>query len=274
MESKSVLVTVLVTGASGGIGRAIATAFARAGARVICHANSRETELKAWLSKQEWRERAEVLQADLRRPFEVESVDVCVANAGARPPEPQPLAEQDEERVRDTIDVNLTGAIRTAQAFLRSVRRRQARGTSLVFIGSTAASCGEAGWADYAAAKAGLAGLMLSLKNEIVRHDPRGRVNLVEPGWTVTDVPRPALEDHEAVARVIQTMPLRQLATADDIAQTVLWLCSPAARHVTGQKITVAGGMEGRVLWDRDDIDPDEITRDAARRATPRRRES
>jgi 3-oxoacyl-[acyl-carrier protein] reductase len=256
--------TALVTGASGGIGRAIALAFAAEGARVICHTHRAEPELRNWLKSQEWRDRAEVYQADLREPLDLDRfgrVDVCVANAGARPRQPEPLHEQSTERVEETIDVNLTGAIRTAQAFLRSVERHGGDGASLLFIGSTAASFGEAGWADYAAAKAGLWGLVQSLKNEIVRIDPRGRVNLVEPGWTMTHVPRPALEDPDAVTRVVRTMALRQLATADDIARTVVWLSSPtAARHVTGQQITVAGGMEGRLLWDRDEIDPRSIT--------------
>ena len=256
--------TALVTGASGGIGRAIALAFAAEGARVICHTHRRETELRDWLKTREWSGQAEVYQADLRQPLDFDRfgrIDICVANAGARPRTAAPLHTQAIERVEETIDVNLTGAIRTAQAFLRSIESHGGDGASLLFIGSTAASFGEAGWADYAAAKAGLWGLVQSLKNEIVRLDPRGRVNLVEPGWTMTHVPRPALDDPDAVTRVVQTMPLRQLAKADDIARTVVWLSSPtAARHVTGQQVTVAGGMEGRLLWDRDEIDPRSVT--------------
>ncbi|MEM7306689.1 MAG: SDR family oxidoreductase [Planctomycetota bacterium] len=86
---------------------------------------------------------------------------------------------------------------------------------------------------------------------------PRARVNLVEPGWTVTEMVRAELDDDSHLERVGSTMPLQQLARAQDIAQTMVYLSSPRlARHVTGQTITVAGGMEGRLLWQPGEIDP------------------
>ena len=108
---------------------------------------------------------------------------------------------------------------------------------------------GEAGHADYSAAKAAIAhGLALSLKNEIVRTAPLARVNVVAPGWTVSPMTEGELTE-EAVARVTATMALRKVATAEDVARAIVFLCSPlAAGHVTGQTITVAGGMEGRLL--------------------------
>jgi 3-oxoacyl-[acyl-carrier protein] reductase len=82
-----------------------------------------------------------------------------------------------------------------------------------------------------------------------VRLDPAGRVNVVEPGWTVTPAVAGSLSA-EDVDRVTRTMALRRVADVDDIASAVLFLASPvAARHVTGEVITVAGGMEGRTLW-------------------------
>ena len=125
---------------------------------------------------------------------------------------------------------------------------------------ATAARVGERGHSDYATAKAGLAGLMESLKNEIVDLDPYGRVNIVEPGWTVTHMARPVLDQPGVIAGVVRTMPLRQLGRAVDVARAAAWLSSPlAARHVSGQVVSVSGGMEGRVRWEQDAVDEDAV---------------
>ena len=150
-------------------------------------------------------------------------------------------------RWKKTLDENLTATFLTARGYLRHVE--QAEQGSLVLVGSTAGIFGEAGHADYSASKAGMThGLLLSLKNEVVRSAPTARVNLVAPGWTVTPMTEKDLND-ELVDRVTKTMPLRKVATAEDVARAIVFLCSPlAAGHLTGQVITVAGGMEGRLL--------------------------
>jgi 3-oxoacyl-[acyl-carrier protein] reductase len=91
-------------------------------------------------------------------------------------------------------------------------------------------------------------GLLLSLKNEIVRIAPLGRVNTVCPGWTESPMTRTALTDPELVQRVTRTMPLRKVARPEDVARQVVVLASDElSGHVTGQVVMVAGGMEGRV---------------------------
>jgi 3-oxoacyl-[acyl-carrier protein] reductase len=245
---------VLVTGAAGGIGSAVARVLAAEGARVGVHyrssrdaAESLAAEIGGVALGADLRDEA---QADALVPNAVEALgrlDACVANAGTWDPEHVPLAHMSLERWRDTIESNLTATFLTARAYLRHVESTKAG--SLVLIGSTAGIFGEAGHADYASTKAAMTGgLLLSLKNEIVETAPLARVNLVAPGWTVSPMTENDLTE-ETVARVTSTMPLRKVATVDDIARAVAFLCSPrAAGHVTGQVITVAGGMEGRLL--------------------------
>ena len=239
---------VLVTGASGGIGAECARAFAAEGADLVVH-------------YRHGRERAEavgvgqLVQADLTREDEVErmfaeagNLDVCAAVAGVWPREDVPVWELPLSRWEDTLRANLTITFLTARGFLRQVER-SGHG-SLVLVGSTAGLVGEAGHSDYAAAKSAiLGGLLLSLKNEIVRIAPLGRVNAVAPGWTVSPMTRAELDDPELVQRVTRTMPLRKVARPEDVARQVVVLASDElSGHVTGQVVTVAGGMEGRVL--------------------------
>lgn len=244
-----------LTGASGGIGAALVQAFLAEGARIVAHSRRGVPEGEAVLSTLgDVRSPASLEAAMLRAEERFGRVDVCVANAGIWPAESLTIDELPEARVREVMEVNLLGAMWTARAFFASLRRTGPRadghGASLLFIGSTAGRFGEAGHAEYAASKAALRGLVLSLKNEIVAIDPRARVNLVEPGWTVTPMAAATLSRDGSADRVTRTMPLRQLASPDDVARAVLFLSSPAmARHVSGETITVAGGMEGRALW-------------------------
>jgi 3-oxoacyl-[acyl-carrier protein] reductase len=201
---------------------------------------------------------APILGADLRIESEADGLfegavgelgglDVCAAVAGRWPEEHVPLWALPLERWEATLRENLTVTYLTARGFLREVER-SGHG-SLVLIGSTAGLFGEAGHADYAAAKSAvIGGLLLSLKNEIVRIAPRGRVNAVCPGWTESPMTRSTLDDPDLVRRVTRTMPLRKVARPEDVARQVVVLASDElSGHVTGQVVTVAGGMEGRV---------------------------
>jgi 3-oxoacyl-[acyl-carrier protein] reductase len=248
---------VLVTGASGGIGAACARAFAAEGARVAVHyhrGRDRAETLAEELGG------APILNADLTVEDDADAlvdaarealgrVDVCAAVAGAWPSEDVPVWQLPLERWRATLDANLTATFLTARAFLREVERNRAG--SLVLVGSTAGIFGEAGHADYAAAKSAiLCGLLLSLKNEVTRIAPAARVNAVAPGWTVSPMTRGHV-DEERVQRLSRTMALRKVAQPEDVARQVVVLASDVlSGHVTGQVVTIAGGMEGRVVHD------------------------
>jgi 3-oxoacyl-[acyl-carrier protein] reductase len=245
---------VLVTGASGGIGSACARAFAAEGADVVVHyhrGRDRAEALASELGEARIAGADLTVEADVERLFaELGKLDVCAAVAGVWPREDTPVWQLSLERWRETLDANLTASFLTARGFLRGVAEH-GHG-SLVLVGSTAGIFGEAGHADYAAAKSALVhGLLLSLKNEVVRVAPRARVNAVCPGWTYSPMTRGELDEH-VLARVTATMPLRKIAAPEDVARQVVVLASDElSGHVTGQIVTVAGGMEGRLLRER-----------------------
>lgn len=263
---------VLITGASGGIGSVVARQFAGEGARLVLQfrrGRERAEALRRELSGTETLAvRAELTkESDARKLFGAAvrrfgRVDTLVANAGSWEARDVPLPAMSLRQWRATLDSVLTSSFLSLREFFKVVAR-QRRG-NVVLIASTAGVFGEAGHADYAAAKSAVAfGLTRTLKNEIARLAPHtkdycgGRVNCLCPGWTI--VPRNArqLSNAAMVRKVTATMALPQIARPEDMANLAVFLSSDRlARHITGQTIVVAGGMEGRWLWQPGEVDP------------------
>jgi 3-oxoacyl-[acyl-carrier protein] reductase len=250
---------VLVTGASGGIGRATVRALSAEGARVAVHFRAHAREAEALVA--EMATECVAVAADLRDESEVERMyatvlaafgrlDAVVANAGVWNASAVPLHRMELAQWRETQDADLTSAFLTCRGFLRHLADSPRESASLVLVGSTAAVFGEENHADYAAAKAGLAyGLTRSLKNEIVRLAPRGRVNCVCPGWTRTRMAAGHADDPEVIRWATATMPVRKVGAPEDVANAIVYLTSDRlSGHVSGAILTVAGGMEGRLL--------------------------
>jgi 3-oxoacyl-[acyl-carrier protein] reductase len=258
---------VLVTGASGGIGGELVRAFVAEGARVVAHFSEHGDRAEALVH--ELGAACVPFGADLTLEAEVERlfaeveiglgpVEVLVANAGHWPEDNVPLHQMSLKRWNETLAVNLTSVFLCLREFVRGAARHRLEEPAAVLVGSTAGLFGEAGHADYASAKAGLVyGLARSMKNELCRVAPRGRVNVVCPGWVATRSVGGALTDPEKARRVLQTIPLRKIARPHDVAMAVVYLASShLSGHVSGQVLTVSGGMEGRVLYAPGEVDP------------------
>jgi len=236
----------LVTGGSRGIGRATALLLARAGADVALTFHTRGDEAEAAAREiRSMGRRAYVGGGDLADPEVVDrlltgvrrefgGLDIFVANAGTWPSEEVVLADLPVARWRRTMASNLDSVFLSTRAALGLIRA----GGRVVMVASTAGQRGEAFHADYAATKGALIALTKSLA---VEYAPSILVNCVAPGWVDTEMSSPAFTDdnRELIQRSI---PLRRIASAEDVAGPILFLCSPLARHVTGEILNVNGG--------------------------------
>jgi 3-oxoacyl-[acyl-carrier protein] reductase len=268
MDSALLNRIALVTGASGGIGGEVVRALVGEGARCVAHYGKHGERAHALAD--ELGPSCVPLGADVTREEDVSRlfaqaeervgpVEILVANAGSWPSEDVPVQNLSLERWNHTLANNLTSVFLCVRQFFRGVSQHGLLEPSVILIGSTAGIFGEAGHSDYAAAKAGLTyGLACSLKNELSRLAPRGRINVICPGWTFTPMTQGFSNDPDRVRRVLQTIPLRKIGRPHDVAMAVLYLASSRlSGHLTGQVLTVAGGMEGRVLYAAEEVDPE-----------------
>jgi 3-oxoacyl-[acyl-carrier protein] reductase len=237
----------LVTGGSRGIGEATALMLAEFGADVAIGYRSRTDSATVVVHKMASAGvRASAHAADISTSAGAErlfdsaltalgGLDIFVGNAGIWPPEPVPVADLEESRWRTTMVENLDSIFFTSRLAARAI----GRDGRIVLVSSTAGQRGESFHADYAATKGAVISFVKSLAIELA---PGGTtVNCVAPGWVDTDMVDPVREDG-SLRHIAAGIPLGRVASARDIAGPIVFLCSPLARHITGEVINVNGG--------------------------------
>jgi 3-oxoacyl-[acyl-carrier protein] reductase len=235
--------TALVTGASSGIGTAIAKAFHKQGATVAI-SGTRKDALDAIAA--EMKDRVHVLPCNLSDPAAVEAlipsanekmerVDILVNNAGIT--KDNIFIRLKDEDWDQVIAVNLTAAFRLSRAAAKDMMRK--RFGRIIGITSVVGFTGNAGQGNYAAAKAGMVGMMKSLGAELASRNVTA--NCIAPGFIATPM-TDALNEAQKKA-ILDTVPAKRLGTSDDIAAAALYLASDEAGYVTGTTIHVNGGM-------------------------------
>ena len=236
----------VVTGAGRGIGRAIALKFAAEGADIVCVSRTQENSekvanevralgRKAWAFAVDVSDPAAVAAAAEKILAEATRVDVLVNNAGVtRDGLLMRMSEADWDTVLNT---NLRGAFSFTKAFTRAFLKQRAG--RIINISSIIGRMGNAGQCNYAASKAALFGFTKSVAREL---GSRGiTANAIAPGFIETDMT--AALDEKTRAALLEKIPLQSLGRPEDIAEAALYLAGPGGRYVTGQVLTVDGGM-------------------------------
>lgn len=239
--------TAIVTGASRGIGRATAIRLAEAGANtVVNYFQHRDDAEEVVKECERFGVRAVAVRADVSKLEDARKlneaalkefggVDIVVANAGIW--EGEAVEKMSEELWDRVLDANLKGTWTVCRAAIPHFKANG--GGAIVVVSSTAGQRGEAGYSNYAASKGGQISFTKALSNELA---PKIRVNAVAPGWVDTNLNDPVFHDEEFVHRVVDGIPLKRVATADDVALSIVFLASDWSRHITGEVLNINGG--------------------------------
>jgi 3-oxoacyl-[acyl-carrier protein] reductase len=244
----------LITGGSRGIGAATVKLFRQAGAKVVFSYRSAEEQARELVAACGGNEVCRAVKQELASAADGEALvaaavkafgtlDCMVANHGVWPSHDAPIAVMAESQWRSTLGVNLDSVFGLVKASVGQMQAQQAvagaRG-HIVLVASTAAQRGEAFHADYAASKGALVSLTKSLSSELAGEGIYA--NCVAPGWVATEMSAAALEHPETSKKVLATIPLGRVASAQEIAGPILFLCTPLAGFVSGEIFNVNGG--------------------------------
>jgi len=240
----------VVTGGSRGIGAAIVRMFVQAGARVVFNYLRAEDEAQQLVEECGGTAYCIAIKAALdssqsAKPLIKEAVsrfgkvDILVGNHGVWPPHDAPIENMSDEQWRSTLSINvdsLFGLVKYGVAEMK----KQRTGGHIVLISSTAGQRGEAFHCDYAASKGAIISMVKGLSTELAKDGIY--VNCVAPGWVETDMAAPALHDPVISKKVFATIPLGRAGRPDEIAASVLFLCTAHAGFITGEILNVNGG--------------------------------
>ena len=238
----------LVTGGSRGIGRATVMRLARLGANVaVNYLRDERAAIEVIEACERLNVKALAVQSDVSLVKDAERLvkrildefgrlDILVCNAGVW--EGAPVEEMTEELWDRVLEINLKGTWTVCRAAVPAMKR-QGRGR-IVIVSSTAGQRGEAFVSNYAASKGGQISFMKSLASELARDGIN--VNAVAPGWVLTDMCEGVFADAQYRKAVEDTIPLGRVASTDDIACPIVFLCTRWARHITGEVLNVNGG--------------------------------
>ncbi len=240
----------VVTGGSRGIGAAIVKMFRAAGARVVFNYQQAKAEAEALVRECGGGKDCVAIQADLSSSEAAANliaaavgqcgrVDILIGNHGVWPPQDVPVDQMSNEQWRRTMAVNLDSVFGLVRSSVAQMKKRRSGG-HIVLISSTAGQRGEAFHCDYAASKGALISMVKGLSTELARDNIY--VNCVAPGWVDTDMAAPAIRDPDISKRVYSTIPLGRVGKPEEIAATVLFLCTEHAGFITGEILNVNGG--------------------------------
>lgn len=240
----------LVTGGSRGIGAAVVRAFSAAGAQVLFNYHQAGEAAEKLAKECGGKSRCVAVQAELSSPKAARELvsaavhrfgklDVMVGNHGVWPPQDAPIDQMTDEQWRRTLAINLDSIFGLVKHSVKQMKKARLGG-HIVLISSTAGQRGEAFHCDYAASKGAIISMVKGLSTELARD--RIYVNCVAPGWVETDMAAPALRDPDISKRVYATIPLGRAGKPEEIAATVLFLCTPHAGFIIGEIVNVNGG--------------------------------
>jgi 3-oxoacyl-[acyl-carrier protein] reductase len=238
----------LVTGGSRGIGRAVVEWLARLGAKVVVNYVSDQTAAEEAVesAKREGVE-AIAIQGNVASSVEAERlinttverfgrIDILICNAGIW--RGRAAEEIDESLWDETLNINLKGTWTVCRSAIPFMKRQHSG--RIIIVSSTAGQRGEANVSNYAASKGGQIAFAKSLASELAPFEIT--VNCVAPGWVATEMNNEVFDDQARLDSIISTIPLGRVATPEDIALPIVFLCSEAARHITGEVLNVNGG--------------------------------